>query len=86
MPIARLAVLNGARNPGRSTLTIGLIASASFLIVALAVFMLVKQVNRLKSSFERPVAVAVPTTKDCSFCATPIPIKAARCPNCTSQL
>lgn len=58
----------------------------SFLIVALAVFMLVKQVNRLKSSFERPVAVAVPTTKDCSFCATPIPIKAARCPNCTSQL
>jgi len=40
MPIARLAVLNGARNPGRSTLTIGLIASASFLIVALSAFRL----------------------------------------------
>lgn len=58
----------------------------SFLIVALAVFMLVKQVNRLKSSFEGPVVAAVPTTKDCPFCATAIPIKAARCPNCTSQL
>jgi len=58
----------------------------SFLIVALAVFMLVKQVNRLKTSFERPVAAAVPTTKDCPFCATAIPIKASRCPHCTSPL
>ena len=58
----------------------------SFLIVALAVFMLVKQVNRLKSSFDRPAPVAAPTTKDCPFCATAIPIKASRCPNCTSQL
>jgi large conductance mechanosensitive channel len=58
----------------------------SFLIVALAVFMLVKQVNRLKSSFDRPVAAAAPTTKDCPFCATAIPIKASRCPNCTSPL
>ena len=58
----------------------------SFLIVALAVFMLVKQVNRLKTSFERPVAAAAPTTKDCPFCATAIPIKASRCPNCTSPL
>jgi large conductance mechanosensitive channel len=58
----------------------------AFLIVALAVFMLVKQVNRLKSSFDRPVAAAAPTTKDCPFCATAIPIKASRCPNCTSPL
>src|SRR5262245_8613963 len=58
----------------------------SFLIVALAVFMLVKQVNRLKSSFDKPVGVAAPTTKDCPFCATAIPIKASRCPHCTSQL
>lgn len=58
----------------------------TFLIVALAVFLLVKQVNRLKGDLEKPAAVATPTTKDCPFCATPIPIKASRCPHCTSQL
>ena len=55
----------------------------SFLIVALAVFMIVKQVNRLK----RPAApAAAPATKDCPFCLSAIPIKATRCPHCTSQL
>jgi large conductance mechanosensitive channel len=53
-----------------------------FLIVAFAVFMLVKQVNRLK----REPAPAPPSTKECAFCASAIPIKATRCPNCTSQL
>mgnify|MGYP003580800382 CR=1 FL=1 len=58
-----------------------------FMIVALAVFLLVKQVNRVKSAFDRPAAAAVvPATKDCSFCASPIPIRASRCPHCTSQL
>jgi large conductance mechanosensitive channel len=54
----------------------------SFVIVALAVFILVKQVNRLK----RPVPVAAAATKDCPFCVTAIPSKATRCPNCTSQI
>lgn len=54
-----------------------------FLIVALAVFLLVKQVNRLKATAP---AVPVPATKDCPFCASAIPVKASRCPNCTSQL
>jgi large conductance mechanosensitive channel len=58
----------------------------SFLIVALAVFLLVKQVNRIKSAFDHPAPAVAPTTKDCPFCATPIPIRAARCPHCTSQL
>jgi large conductance mechanosensitive channel len=57
----------------------------SFLIVALAVFLLVKQVNRIKA-FERPAAASAPATKDCPFCATPVPIRASRCPHCTSQL
>jgi large conductance mechanosensitive channel len=57
-----------------------------FLIVALAVFILVKQVNRLKSSFEKPVAVAAPATKECPFCAETISLRAKRCPRCTSQL
>ena len=54
----------------------------SFLIVALAVFVVVKQVNRLK----REEPAAAPTTKECPDCATTIPAKAKRCPNCTSQL
>lgn len=58
----------------------------SFLIVAVAVFLLVKQVNALKRRFEAPAPVAAPATKDCPFCTTAIPIKASRCPHCTSQL
>ena len=57
-----------------------------FLIVAFTVFMLVKQVNRIKRLGEVPEAPAAPTTKDCPFCASAIPLKATRCPNCTSQL
>jgi large conductance mechanosensitive channel len=51
----------------------------NFLIVAFAIFLLIKQVNR----FQRPAAI---TTKDCPFCSTAIPIKATRCPHCTSNL
>ena len=58
----------------------------SFLIVALAVFMLVRQVNRLKLGLEGPALAAAPTVKDCPFCATPVPVRASRCPHCTSQL
>jgi large conductance mechanosensitive channel len=58
----------------------------NFLIVALAVFVMVKQVNRIKSSVDRPAAAASPSTKDCPFCASTISIKATRCPHCTSAL
>jgi len=54
-----------------------------FLIVAFAVFVLVKQVNRIKSSSEDTPG---PSTKECAFCASTISIKATRCPNCTSQV
>jgi len=57
-----------------------------FVIVAAAVFVLVKQVNRLKRLGEVPAPAAAPTTKDCPFCASAIPLRATRCPNCTSQL
>lgn len=56
-----------------------------FLIVALAVFLIVKQVNRIKSSVDEPAAVEA-VTKECQFCASTISIKASRCPNCTSDL
>ena len=52
-----------------------------FLIIAFVIFMLVRAMNRLKR--EEPVT---PTTKECPHCFTTIPLKAARCPNCTSQL
>ena len=57
----------------------------NFLILALAIFLLVKQVNRIKSSMTEADA-ASPSTKECQFCASTISIKAARCPQCTSQL
>jgi large conductance mechanosensitive channel len=58
----------------------------NFLIVALAVFLLVKQVNRIKSSMDNPAAAPGPTTRECPFCASTISLKAKRCPLCTSQL
>ena len=54
----------------------------NFVIVALVAFLIVKQANR----FKKPAPVAALTTKDCAFCASAIPIKAVRCPNCTSEL
>ena len=57
----------------------------AFVIVALAVFILVKQVNRIKSGESAPQDAA-PTTKECQFCVSTIPLKATRCPNCTSQV
>lgn len=56
----------------------------SFIIVAFAIFLLVKGINTLRREEEAPPAE--PTTKDCEFCLSSIPIKASRCPNCTSQL
>ena len=57
-----------------------------FLIVAAAVFILVKQVNRIKSAVDEPAPAPSPTTRECPFCASTISIKAKRCPQCTSQL
>jgi large conductance mechanosensitive channel len=56
-----------------------------FFIVAAAVFLLVKQANRIKNAIDPP-AVASTTTKECPFCTTTISIRAKRCPQCTSQL
>jgi large conductance mechanosensitive channel len=55
----------------------------TFLIVAFAVFLLIKQINSLKRREEVPAA---PTTKECPFCLSTVPLKAIRCPQCTSEL
>lgn len=54
----------------------------NFIIVAFVIFMVV----RTASKMQKPASVAAPTTKDCAFCASAIPLAAIRCPHCTSQL
>ena len=61
-----------------------LVFSGFFLIVAFAVFLLIKGINNMQAEEDEPEEEA--TTKDCSFCVTSIPINAKRCPNCTSEL
>ena len=76
--------LAAAKTAGAPTLNYGVFLNAliNFLIVSFAVFLLVRQVNRL---FPKP-AVAAPATKECVWCATSIPAGAKRCPHCTSNL
>lgn len=78
--------LAAAQEAGAATINYGVFINAviNFLVVAFAVFMLVRTINRLKR--EEKEAPADPTEKNCPFCATTIPITATRCPNCTSEL
>lgn len=82
-PYASLAAAKGA---GAVTLNYGVFVNSiiSFLIVAFSVFILISQMNRLKREAEAPPAQ--PTTRDCPFCLSAIPVKATRCPHCTSQI
>ena len=75
-----------AKAAGAATINYGLFLNTiiDFLIVAFAIFLLIKQINRMKR--EPAPAPATPTTKDCPYCAMAIPIPAKRCPSCTSQL
>jgi len=79
--------LAAAKVAGAATLNYGIFLNTviNFLIVAFAVFLLVRQVNRLKRQPES-VPTAAPTTKECPYCFSTIAIKASRCPHCTSDL
>ena len=74
--------LQAAKDAGAATINVGLFLNAviDFAIVALAIFLVVKQINR----FAPPPPPA--STKECGFCTSTIPLKATRCPQCTSQL
>ena len=78
------ATVADAKKAGVATLNYGIFVNTiiEFVIVAFAIFMVVKQVNKLK----KPAPAAPPATKDCPQCATAIPIAAKKCPNCTSAL
>ena len=73
-----------AKAAGAPTLNYGLFLNSvlDFLIVGFVVFIMVKQINRWKSA----PAPAIPNTRDCPYCFTPIPLKATKCLACTSQL
>jgi large conductance mechanosensitive channel len=75
-----------AQEAGAVTLNYGLFINSivTFLIIAVALFFLVRIVNRMRREKEAPPPL--PTTKECPFCFTLIPIRATRCPNCTSEL
>jgi large conductance mechanosensitive channel len=82
-PITTLAEAKAA---GAATINYGLFLNTliDFLIVAFAIFLLIRQVNRLKRQ-PQPTPAA-PPTKDCPYCVSSIAIKASRCPHCTSEL
>jgi len=73
-----------ARAAGAATISYGVFLNTviDFVIVAFVIFLLVKQVNKL----QRPQPAAAPANKDCPFCLSSIPLKATRCPQCTSEL
>ncbi len=76
--------LADAKAAGAVTINYGLFLNTviDFVIVAFVIFLLVKQVNRMK----RQPAPPDPTTKECPYCLSTIPIKATRCAHCTSEL
>jgi large conductance mechanosensitive channel len=77
--------LAAAKAAGAATLNYGLFINTiiNFLIVAFVMFMVVRAANRLKQPTLPPSS---PTTKDCPYCYSTIPLKATRCPACTSEL
>jgi large conductance mechanosensitive channel len=79
------ANLDAARKAGAPVVAYGAFLNTiiNFLIVSFAIFLLIKQVNRLRKPAEAPAA---PSTKECPFCASTIALKARRCPQCTSEL
>jgi len=81
---SKYATLADAQAAGAPTLNYGFFINTiiDFIIVALVIFLIIRQVNRMKKA----PAPAAPTTKECPHCFTQIPIPATRCPNCTSEL
>lgn len=77
-----------AEAAGAATLNYGLFINTviDFLIVALVIFIIIRQIAKAQERRKPAAAPSAPTTKACDFCFTEIPIKATRCPNCTSEL
>ncbi len=78
--------LKAAKDAGAATVNYGVFINTliNFTIIAFALFMLVKAFNALRR--ETPKPAAAPTSKACPYCVSDIPLKATRCPHCTSTL
>jgi large conductance mechanosensitive channel len=78
--------LAAAKAAGATSINYGVFINTviTFLIVAFAVFLMIRGINKLRRQQEAPPPV--PTTKECVYCFSTIPIKATRCPHCTSEL
>ncbi|WP_455241895.1 large-conductance mechanosensitive channel protein MscL [Petrachloros mirabilis] len=76
--------LAAAKAAGTPTINYGVFLQTvfDFIIIAFVIFLLVRQVNRMK----RPQPTAAPTTKDCPHCLSAIPIRATKCAHCTSNV
>ncbi len=83
---APYASLAAAKAAGAVTLNLGAFINTiiSFIIIAFAVFLVIKGLNRMKR--EEAAPPAEPSTKECPYCFSAIPLKASRCPQCTSEL
>ena len=86
----KYATLAAAQEAAAPTLNYGLFITQviNFVILAFVIFMMVKWVNKIRTSVEpkKEEAPAAPTEKTCPFCQSTISIKATRCPHCTSEL
>jgi large conductance mechanosensitive channel len=82
------ASLAAAKTAGAPTLNYGLFLNTiiEFVIVAFAIFFILRAVSRVQQGIHKPTPASAPTTKECPFCFSTIPIKATRCPQCTSEL
>lgn len=80
--------LAAAQAAGAVTINYGLFLNTiiSFLIVAFAVFMLIKAMNTVQEKLDKSEKEAAPTTKKCPYCLSEINIDATRCPHCTSNI
>jgi large conductance mechanosensitive channel len=78
--------LADAQAAGAVTINYGIFINSviSFVIVAFAVFLLIRAVNKMKRAEEAPAAE--PTTRDCPYCFSSISLQATRCPQCTSEI
>jgi large conductance mechanosensitive channel len=86
MSAKNVNTLAEAKAAGAATLNYGLFFNTiiDFVIVAFAIFLLIRQVNRFKRPQE--AAPAAVSTKECPYCLSLVPLKAVRCPHCTSEL
>ncbi len=85
---ASYASLAEAQKAGAATINYGVFLNTiiNFLIVAGAIFIMISQINKVKAKLDKPAQASAPTTKDCPFCLSVIPLKAVKCAHCGSDL